>query len=453
MKAQFDTVVVGGGTAGCVLATRLAEDASRTVCLVEAGPDYGPVDSGAWPPDMLDARSLPMSHLWEQEPEDRSTSRARIVGGCSAHNACAIVWGSRQDYDEWGPGWSFADLEPCLERAQAMLRTRRDRDGELTPWHEALLAAAPSIGIPRLDDLNDLDATAGAALFPVNAVGETRWSAAFGYLDGVRGRPNLTIRPGTLADRVALSPSGRVTGLVTDTGMLETDTVVLTAGAYGSAAILLRSGIGPGLHHDLPVGERLIDHPGVGLGWEPAAALVPSAPGYDASVMIRACSSVCAPDSWDLHLMPWATRGEDGWELTVLVYGLKPRSVGSLRIRSGDPRVPPVVDHGFLRDESDLRVLTDGVAIARQLVAAVGALRELRPGAGADVAGYIRANVRGIFHPVGTCGLGSVVDQHAAVRGLEGLRVGDASVIPTIPRANTNLTVAAVAERVAELAG
>src|SRR5262245_45524990 len=122
MRSGFDVLVAGGGTAGCVLAARLSEDRARHVCLVEAGPDYGVVGGGAWPADMLDARSIPMSHLWEQEPEDRSTSRARIIGGCSAHNACAVVWGSRADYDEWGPGWSFSDLEPCLRRAEAKLR-------------------------------------------------------------------------------------------------------------------------------------------------------------------------------------------------------------------------------------------------------------------------------------------------------------------------------------------
>ena len=452
MTDRFDAVVVGGGTAGCVLAARLSEDADRSVCLVEAGPDYGPLADGAWPADMVDARSLPMSHLWEQEPEDRSTSRARIIGGCSAHNACAVVWGSRADYDEWGPGWSFADLEPCLQRAEEQLRTRGDRSGELTPWHEALLAAAPSVGIPRLDDLNDLDATAGVAPFPLNAVGATRWNTGFAYLDAARPRPNLAIAADTLADRVALSPAGNVTGVVTDAGTIETDTVVLAAGAYGSAAILLRSGIGPGLAHDLPVGSRLVDHPGVGLEWEVTPALVPDASEvYEASIMIRAVSGSCPAGTWDLHLLPWTTPGDAGWQLTILVYALKPDSVGSVRLRSTDPRDPPAIDHGFLRDERDLRVLAEGVGIARELVQATGGVRELRPGDATDIERYVRANVRGIFHPVATCALGQVVDQHAAVLGVGGLYVADASIIPTIPRANTNLSVAAVAERAAVL--
>jgi choline dehydrogenase len=167
--------------------------------------------------------------------------------------------------------------------------------------------------------------------------------------------------------------------------------------------------------------------------------------------MIRACSGSCPAGTWDLHLMPWTTRGESGWQLTILVYALKPRSTGSLRIRSADPRDPPVIDHGFLRDERDLDVLVDGAEIARRLVEAAGAPAELRPGARADLPRHVRENVRGIFHPVATCALGEVVDHRGAVLGIGGLHVGDASIIPTIPRANTNLSVAAVAERLAEL--
>src|SRR5207244_4504861 len=120
---------------------------------------------------------------WETEPADRSASRARIVGGCSAHNACLVVWGSREDYDEWGDGWRFAEFEPYLRRAEAVLRTRRDRTDDLSPFHRALLEAGPRIGLPRLADLNDLEATVGVAAAPVNALGAVRWNAAFAYLD------------------------------------------------------------------------------------------------------------------------------------------------------------------------------------------------------------------------------------------------------------------------------
>ena len=212
MSERFDVIVVGGGTAGCVLAARLSEEPKRTVGLVEAGPDYGGYAEGRWPADMLDARTLPMSHLWENERDDRSASRARILGGCSAHNACLVVWGSREDYDEWGEGWTFAEFEPCLRRAEAAIGTRTDRADDLSPFHLALLEAGPRVGLPRLVEFNDLDATVGIAPAPVNALGAVRWNTAFAYLDEARSRPNLTIVPETLVDRVEIAAGRRGSG-------------------------------------------------------------------------------------------------------------------------------------------------------------------------------------------------------------------------------------------------
>ena len=130
---RFDVLVLGGGTAGCVVAGRLSENADCSVCLVEAGPDYGPYAEGRWPEDMLDARRLAFSHAWETDREDRSQLRARILGGCSAHNACAVLEGAPTDYDEWGHGWSYETLRPHLERARRELRTRQPERVEVTP--------------------------------------------------------------------------------------------------------------------------------------------------------------------------------------------------------------------------------------------------------------------------------------------------------------------------------
>src|SRR6266567_4666289 len=128
---RFDVLVLGGGAAGCVLASRLSESRHRTVCLVEAGPDYGPYTEGRWPADILDARRLALdSHCWvRNDHDDRSQLRARILGGCSAHNACVVLRGAPSDYDEWGPGWPHAELEPYLDRGERTLRSRRMSSG------------------------------------------------------------------------------------------------------------------------------------------------------------------------------------------------------------------------------------------------------------------------------------------------------------------------------------
>ena len=436
---RFDTVVVGGGSAGCVVAARLSEHPDRTVCLVEAGPDYGPYAGGGWPEDMLDARRLAFTHSWETAVEDRSQLRARIIGGCSAHNACVVLAGAPGDYDEWGHGWSHEVLAPYLDRAERELRVRRFEPDVLSPWHAAFVAVAG----------------ADAIVHPVNAVGPVRWNAAFAYLDPARERPNLTILADTLADRV--DPDARC--VMTSHGPLFAETIVLAAGAYGSPAILLRSGIGPGLAHDLPVGEGLVDHVGVGLGWEPTDALRQEVAAFEADrdvymaqLSIRAASPACPHGVWDLFLFPAL---EPGPEISGAVFAMKPRSRGRVALLSPDPRSPLDVEHGFLTDERDVEVLAHGVERLRALAAVEPlsryVLREERPGPEVDAVAHVRSAARGFFHPTGTCAIGRVVDARGRVLGLEGVVVADASIMPTIPRANTNLTVVAVAERLAEL--
>jgi len=471
-RVRVDVAVVGGGTAGCVVAARLSEDPDRHVCLIEAGPDYGPRSSGAWPADLLDPRSLTFTHDWGTGGEDERSLGARVIGGCSTHNACMAVIGTPDDYDEWGPGWGHPDLAPYVRRAREMLRVRPANTEEPGPLHVAFLQAARDAGFSALDDPDDPSQPVGVSSLPSNVVDATRWNTAFAYLDAARGRPNLVVRPDTPVDRLALD-GVRATGVHTTTGeRIDADLVVLAAGAYLTPTILMRSGVGPEpelTRHGipivaaLPVGEPLLDHHGTGLRWEPTGLLSRSTaehvrrtgPLFGPHALVKAASRGCAPGSWDLHLLSWVDEGTapGSYEASVAVFHMKPRSVGRVRLRSRDPQALPVVERGMLRDPADLPVLVEGLELARSL-AGQAPLRHLlgpetAPGQ-EPLAPYVRGSVRNYFHPAGTCGIGRVVDTRGRVLGLDGVVVADASIMPTIPRANTNLTTVAIAERLAE---
>jgi choline dehydrogenase len=424
---RYDVLVVGGGTAGCVLAARLSEAPGRSVCLVEAGPDYGPYADGRWPADILDARQLALdSHRWAQDREDRSQARARILGGCSAHNACALLRGEPRDYDEWPAGWRNADLQPYLDRAEEALQGRFVSHDQLAPWHRAFADAGGANTIRH----------------GFNIVGTTRWNAAFAYLDPARARGNLTILADTIVDTVLLE-NGRATGVGTPRGDVSAATVVLTAGAHGTPGILLRSGFGP------PVGENLADHVGTGMAWAGTPELIEETKRHELDHPLFMAGVTIMVD--DVFLFP--DLGAD-YSISAGVFFMKPRSRGSVRLTARDPAAPLAIDHGFLTDETDADAVVRGLERMRELVRQASLARyaaaEERPGE-TDLHAYVRESARGFFHPVGTCAIGTVVDERCRVEGIDNLVVADASVMPTIPRANTNLTTAAIAERIAEL--
>jgi choline dehydrogenase len=289
-------------------------------------------------------------------------------------------------------------------------------------------------------------------------VGTVRWNTAFAYLDPARARENLTVVADTLVDRVLLDDD-RVVGVATVGGEVRARRVVLAAGAYGSPGILLRSGVDP--QRGLPVGEGLIDHVGVGFGYagtdrlqREVAAFERSHPLFMAQTTVALSSSACAPGVSDLFFFPALdSAGPHGYEASVAVFAMKPASRGAVRLTSSDPRAPLRIEHGFLSDPSDAAVLTEGVESLRELASgnAVGSYagRETRPGLRVDAKTHVRDAARGFFHPVGTCAIGKVVDGRGRVYGIDGLYVADASIMPTIPRANTNLSTIALAARLA----
>jgi choline dehydrogenase len=493
-----DTVVLGGGTGGAVAAGLLAELTDQSVLLLEAGPDYGPLDAGTWPADLLDARDIAPTHSWAYDSGDRYPGRvvpfqrAKVIGGCSAHNGCAAIWGSRLDYDGWAAagntGWSTDELLPLFRNVSERLRVRIPSLDEVQPFQRAFLAAAPGAGIPIVADLNDVDQDVGMAPSPVNIHDGIRWNAAFGYLDPVRGKGNLTIAGNVVADRLLIEHD-RVVGAVVigpaGPTRIEAGRVVLGAGAYGSPGILLRSGIGDpaalrsiGIApiHDLPgVGRNLHDHPAVELVYSGTDELIERLTAFavdhwlpEEQTIAKARSSSCL-EGFDIHLYPVGSPYNDParrrWDFVVPVACMTPQSRGHLKIAGADCSLAPLFEHGYISDPAgaDRRVLVDAVKLAREFAAqpALNALigQETSPGpnvrSDAEIVAWIDANVVHYYHPVGTCKMGpasdpeTVVDPRGKIHGLDGAYVADASLIPVIPRANTNIPAAVIGERIA----
>jgi choline dehydrogenase len=492
-----DTVVIGGGTAGAAVAGLLAENSEQTVLLLEAGPDYGPFTAGRWPAELVDAGAIPTTHDWGYDSGKQYASRvitferARVIGGCSSHNGCAAIWGSSVDYDGWAalgnPGWSTDELRPLFRAASERLRARIPEPDEITPFQRIAMDAAADAGIPRVADLNNLDESLGMAPSPANIANGVRWNTAFAYLDPVRDRSNLTIVGDSPCDRLEVR-SGRVNAVVVagrdGPVRIEAGRVIVAAGTYGSPAILLRSGVGDSSElrdagiapmHELPgVGRNLHDHPRVSIGYAGTRELEEMMVAFardhwmpEEQTIAKARSSQCT-QAFDLHIYPVGGRDlttRTGWRWTLEVACLTPRSRGALRIASANVESPPIIDHRYLSDpdDEDLRVLTDGVALAREIGAKpalsrfVG--REFSLGGSiptrTEIEAFVRSNCLHYFHPVGTCRMApatdrdAVVDARGRIHGLDNAYVADASIMPVIPRANTNLPALVVGERIA----
>jgi len=488
-----DTVVIGGGTAGAAVAARLAHGTAQFVMLIEAGPDYGAFAEGRWPAPLLDARSLPGGHDWGYvngastgRPE-HPLERARVLGGCSSHNGCAAIWGSRLDYDNWAalgnPGWSADELLPFFKLASETLRVKRISDSEITPWQQACLETVPKIGIPKVMDLNDLDEDIGMSTSPVNILDGVRWNSAFAYLDPLRGSDHFTIRGQMQVDRLLLEGS-RVIALeaIGPDGPLtiEAGRVILCAGTYGSPAILLRSGIGPdselrllGIETklDLAVGRNLHDHPAVYLKYSGTPRLVSAMQDFVAGggvlfseqTIAKFRSKYCT-SAYDLHLFPVGGQfmdAADSWEFLLPVANMIPLSRGSVQLTGTDPFATLKIDTAYLSDHEarDLAILWNGIELvrdyARQAPLAELIGEEISPTVDYKSPEDVRRDNLHYYHAVGTCKMGpesdpsAVVDARGKVRGVDNLYVADASIMPVVPRANTNIPALVVGERIA----
>ncbi len=519
---MYDFIVVGAGSAGCVLANRLSADRRTRVLVLEAG-------GSDWKPEIaIPAAFGKLFHTsidWDYQTEAQPAlsgrkiywPRGKVLGGSSSMNAQVYMRGHRLDYDGWAAlgneGWAYDDVLPYFKKSENNTRGASKFHGagglldvsdvrDPNPITLALIEAAAATGIARTDDFNREDQT-GVGLNQVTQRRGRRASAAFAFLKPARKRKNLTVVTGALVSSVRIE-GGRAVGVtyLDARGNLQTARaereIVLCGGAINSPQLLMLSGVGPAaalraldlrVVVDLPgVGRNLVDHPALGLiqGCKLPVSLltaeaVPNVLRYLtrrmgplSSNVAEACAFVKSrPDlpACDLqfHFAPveYDLRLEGDPTVHALTMGaalVAPKSVGQLRLSSTDPRKPPVIDPAYLSDVGgeDLRALATSVRIAREIAAAapLSAFRgaELKPGSAVrsedEIAAYVRSHTSTLYHPVGTCRMGSdpfaVVDAKLRVRGVEGLRVVDASIMPTIPRGNTNAPTIMIAERAAE---
>ncbi|MFF0050756.1 GMC family oxidoreductase [Streptomyces sp. NPDC005498] len=503
----YDYVIVGAGTAGCVLAARLSEDSDVKVLLLEAGAAE-PLDLMAVPPAwpaLMGTEADWADHTVPQPGADGLVvpwPRGRGLGGSSSINALCFLRGHFSSYDAWeqqgASGWSYQDLLPYFKRSENLTgvpgRDPRYRGmaGPLRvapatdphPLSTAFLASALEAGHPGTQDFTSgLDTAFGWG--DLSILDGKRLDAATAYLRPVTDRANLHVVANALVHRLSFD-GDRCTGVEYEVGgesrTARSDReVVLTAGAVGSAQLLMLSGIGPSEHLrefgiatrvDLAgVGANLQDHPMTGIVHESARPVPPAVNNHgEVQGLIRTDERLAGPDIQlqmvDVPLREDSLPGPDmGHGYTLMVALMTPYSRGTLRLAGPVPGAAPVIDPRYYSDSRDVDAMVHGLRVIREIGAA-DALAEWRgaevlPGPGVqgddELRAYVRRNIRSYGHYCGTCRIGGADDPTAVVgtdlrvRGVEGLRVADASVMPSVVSANTNATVYAIAERAADL--
>jgi choline dehydrogenase len=507
--SDFDYIIVGAGAAGAVLANRLVTMGGARVALIEAGPvddnpaihasDIGSMTSMWGPcPQNWAFQTVPQAGMGGRRVD---IAQGRGLGGGSAINAMMYVRGNPRDFDHWAAmgatGWSYADVLPVFRRAERYDGgdpAVRGRDGALSVIDMvtestaaiAFRRAARDAGLSTTTgDYNGADHAGNGFLYQSTRVDAARrCSTATAFLDPLRDDPRLTILTNTQVLRVTFA-GNRATGIscMTDSGTQDiraTREVILSAGTFMSPHILMHSGIGPAaqlrahginVRADLPgVGQNLHDHLLLPVCYRAAFPQDPPQLLSEAGIFLHSALNDPATDSPDIQFFfgpiqyadPQYVDGGPGFSLVPIL--AKPRSRGTVTLASANPLAKPIVDPAYLSDDADVQVFLEGLKIARSLAAAPAfdtlRDRELAPGPTADtdaaLTAYIRASASTVWHPVGTCRMGdpadpaTVTDPGLNVKGVTGLRVADASVMPVITSGNTNAAAIMIGDKAAD---
>ncbi len=493
---MYDYILVGAGSAGCVLANRLTENFETSVLLLEAGSndDLPAIHDATAAPTLLHT-AVDWAYFTEEEPHLNHRKiyqpRGKVLGGSSSTNFLTYVRGNRHDYDDWqelgNKGWSYADVLPYFKKAENWESGTSDYRGvggpinvtdpsSINPLTEAFIEAGIELGWSRNTDYNGASQE-GFGFHQSTVCHGKRSSTADGYLHPAESRPNLTVWTNTLVTRV-LFEGTRAVGIAylkdgKEQQVRVKKEVILSGGAFNSPQTLLLSGVGSGdqlqaLHirvvADIPgVGRNLQDHPGFDMffatkpsftpyGNEPGGIAFmktqPDLPDSDLQLLFRPC-----------FLFPTVP----GKGYTIVVLPTRPQSRGHVTLRSTDPTQPPAIFANYLEHEADQQTFVTGMKLVRRLAQTASFARytdaETLPGlqvqSDTQIIEFLREHVRTISHPVGTCKMGhdemAVVDEQLRVRGVDGLRVVDASIMPIIPHGNTNAPTIMIAEKAADM--